>query len=119
MKATKATLEKYLKILKIELQDLENHIEVLLEDYHSREQKREVTEHVSLANTAVLRNEKSCIRHFINILDTIDLAEYANLDELVLEIENRFETGIRLAGRARAAYIFAQRKIHKVAQYME
>lgn len=114
----KSVIEKYLKILRIELEDLDRHIERLVIENQDRLKRREVTEYVCLENVAVLRSEEFGIRHFINIVDRTDPDSFDGLDALLTHLREAFASEIERAGLAPAACRFAERKISKVHRYI-
>ena len=69
----KNKIEKYIKILKIELEDLEKDLLVMAEIYHQREQKKEITDYVFLENISLLQSEISGIDSIIESLEEINI----------------------------------------------
>ena len=112
-------LEKYVRVLDIELDDLTSHLDCLLSDYQRRRDNREISEHVLLENAALLKNEARSIQHFKSTLAAMDLALYPDLDALVANVKTQFEEQLKKSGLASAAYLFALRKIIKVRDYVE
>ncbi len=112
-------LLRFLQILKVELEHLEAHTRILIDLYHERETRREVTEHVCSENVAVLRNEECGFCHFVRVLDKLDVTTFASLPALIDAIRTAFEREIQTAGLAHAAFLFADRKLRKVQHYVE
>lgn len=110
--------EKFLRILRLEMEDLEDHIVQMVADYRAREERHEVTEHVCFGNVAVLSNEDCAVRHFRRILESIRPEDYGSLDEMIDDVRGRFDREVCLAGLSRAACLFAQRKIQRVRAYV-
>ena len=115
----KARLRKYVRILSIELEDLADHCEELVSQYRDGYERGEITEHVCFENTAVVMNEGCGIRRFQRIVAELDLDAYTNLGELVADIKERFLAVVSRGDLAPAAYVFAERKVDKVAKYIE
>lgn len=109
---------KFLKVLRVELEDLHEDIELLIADTMQRFRAHSITEHVCFENIAVLRSEEYGIRHFVEIVDATDPEAFETLDVLSAHLKQAFEQEIERAGLARAATILAERKIDKVAQYV-
>ena len=78
-----------------------------------------ISDRVRQENLAVLANEKSGFKLLSGVLDGVDVAAYETLDELTDSLKKSFERKIEEAGLARAAYLFAERKIEKVARYIQ
>ena len=110
--------EKFLRILRIELEDLEGHLERLIESHRQREHRHEVSEHVCQANVAVFRNEQRALTHFEQIIDAVEPDEHPDLDELVAWLGKTFEEELRIAGLSPAASFFTERKMQRVEQYV-
>ncbi len=110
--------EKFLRVLRLEMEDLEDHICQMIADYREREARREITEHVCLGNVAVLGNESRAVGHFRRILDGIRADDYGSLDALIDDVRGRFDREVSASGLSRAACVFAQRKIHRVRAYV-
>jgi hypothetical protein len=111
-------MAKFLKILKVELEDLQGHLDLLESDYQSMLAERRTTEHVARENAAVFENEKRCLSHFAEIVGQTDMNAFVGLDALVDHLKRRFVAEVESCGYARAAYVFAERKMQKVARYV-
>jgi hypothetical protein len=110
--------EKFLKILRIEVDDLESHLERLIEEHAEREHRHEVSERVCLANVAVFRNEECALEHFRRIIDNVNPADHEDLDELVAWLQTRFKDELKRSGLSPAASFFTSRKMQRVEQYV-
>lgn len=111
-------LTKFVKVLRVEMEDLEADIELLVEENYRRLQEHMETERVCRENVATLRNEEFGIRHFIEILDEVDVDDFDDLDHLIATVRTRFHDVIEKCGLARATIRFADRKITKVKSYI-
>lgn len=112
-------LKKYLGILRLELDDLADHCEELVEQYRNGRYEGKFTEHVMLENIALFKNEECGFRCFVHVLDEIEPENYEALESLVAEIKRRFREILIRGGLAHAAYVFAEKKVDKVAMYIE
>jgi len=108
---------KYLQILRIELEHLEQHIDQLISEHVASGQARTETEHVCLENVAVLQNEECGLHAFMRVLDNLDVDEYADIDALHAGIEEKFVQRVRECGFAEVALIYARKKMVKVRDY--
>jgi len=110
-------LERFLRILCVELEHLCGHIDQLVDAYHEKQRRREVTEHVCRTNVATLQNEECGCFQFIRIVERLRAADYECLDELVADVRKRFNDVVKHSGVAPAIYLFADKKIRKVERY--
>jgi len=110
---------KFLKILRIELEDLIEHVKALETLYEEFQEKHKETEHVCLENIALLKNEERSVNQFIRILDDVDPASYIGITEMAEDIRNKFLAKIASTGLAEAAFIFAEHKLERVLQYVQ
>ncbi len=111
-------LARFLGILRVELEHLEQHLGLMVSGYHDKERRREVTAYVCKENVAVLESEGYGTRHFISVVDELDPGDYDSLDALIEDVRNRFKATIKQSGLCDASYVFADRKINKVARYV-
>ena len=109
---------KFVKVLRIEMEDLEAYLEFLVAENYRRQEEHEETQRVCLGNVATLRNEGLGVQHFVEILDAVDVDNFDNLDHLVATIRQRFHDVIPRHGLAEAAIAYADRKIAKVEGYV-
>ena len=109
---------KFVKVLRIEMEDLEAYLEFLVGENYRRQDEHTETERVCRENVATLRNEALGVQHFVEILDGVDVDNFDNLDHLVATIRQRFHDVISRHGLAEAAIAYADRKIAKVHHYV-
>jgi hypothetical protein len=109
---------KFVKVLRIEMEDLEAYLESLVAENYRRQEEHEETKRVCRENVATLRNEALGVQHFVEILDAVDVDNFDNLNHLVATIRQRFHDVIPRHGLAEAAIAYADRKIAKVEGYV-
>jgi hypothetical protein len=109
---------KYLDILRAELVHIERTIAEMVTDHVKRETVGAETEHVCFENVATLENEESGVRGCLQAIETIQPADYPDLDTMIAELDRRFREVIRKTGLAEIAYVFAQQKLLKVKRYV-
>jgi len=109
---------KYIRILKIELADLKDDIGVIMEKSVTRKEQREISEYVFLENMALLKNEVLCIGCVEDMIEGIDLDQYADLDELVGWLNGWFNEMLAKHEMVEAVGRLIQRKLAKVARYV-
>lgn len=110
-------IDRFLKVLNIELEHVERHLQLMVDGYREKQVQREVTEHVCNENIAVLENEVCGLRRFAAIVDRLDPDDYGSIEEVISGIRERFRSAVESSGLAEATYVFANRKITKVARY--
>lgn len=109
---------KFKAILRIEIEDLIAHVNALVERHRAREARGEETEHVCFENIAVLLNEECGFGDFLRLLDRTDPMAFPDLDALAADLAERFRARVRACGLAEAGYLFVERKIHRVKDYV-
>lgn len=108
----------YLQILKIELEDLREDLEIMIEECKGNYEKEAITEHVFLANLTVFKNELLGVHEFFKIVDETDPDTFENLDAMVDHLRKCFKQKINTYGLAEAVNICVDRKLDKVAKYV-
>ncbi|MBN2445060.1 MAG: hypothetical protein JXJ04_27135 [Spirochaetales bacterium] len=111
-------IPKFLKILQIEMEDLESDIEYLIERLKQRSEKQEITDYVFMQNLAVLKNQICGISSFMKIVDSIDPNDYKDIESFLCDVKARFTARIDEYGLGSGIYTLIQRKIDKVYMYI-
>ncbi len=110
--------KKYMKILRIEIEDLREDINDLIEHCKKESETEIISSYVSQENIVIFRKELSELEIFFKILDSIDPDKFENLDELIEFIRDRFTEKIKEFGLIRAIGKFIDRKMIKVKKYV-
>lgn len=108
----------FLKIMKIELEDLKDDLKLMINSCEKRKENGELTEHVYLANCTLFQNELIGLNDFMNILRETKINQFETLEELILHLKKRFKSQIKKLGLAEALDICIERKMDKVKQYV-
>ena len=108
----------YLQILRIELEDLREDLELLIDECNKRYEKEAITEHVFLANLALFKNELLGVDEFYRIMDETDPETFDTLESMVEYLRTCFREKIKQYGIAEAVNICIERKLEKVAKYV-
>ncbi len=109
---------KYMRILKIELEDLVQDIAALVEFYEQKRSGREITNYVYLENVSLIQHEVSCLKELLHELDRVDVRRYPDLPALVREIERiLIETG-RGGSLPDSIGAIVRRRIEKTTRYV-
>jgi len=114
----KQKIEKFFKILNIELEDLEEDISILVEEYKQKRDKDEISSYVFLENACVLKEELYGIKRIVDSLKDIAVENYKNINDIVDDIHKliKEQTKLYLMNGCIAAVI--ERKISKVLEFM-
>ncbi len=110
--------EAYLSILKIELNDLYEDIEVLIEQCTQERESGRITNYVFMENLALFKNELLGVDAFEKIVRGTDPAAYGSLDEMLDHLKACFNDKIRSSGFPEVIRIYIERKLEKVRQYV-
>lgn len=108
-----------IKILKLELEDLQIDIERLIEECEQQREKSDLSPNVFLENLALFRNELLAVNVFERFLDKINVEDFQSLEELVEYIREGFHQKVRETGLAQAINRYVDRKLDKVAEYVK
>jgi len=109
--------QKFLKILRIELEDLIDAVEALVDRHRKRLEAGEITDYVFNENSALLTCEKKALQHFLTELGRIDWAISKTLEELAAVVNKSFEDFLKEHEYFPALKEFVQKKIKKVLDY--
>jgi hypothetical protein len=114
----KDILHRFIGILKIELEDLEEDIDDLLELCQRQKNSKEITNYVYLENKSLLLNEIAGIKSLINSLDTWDARKFESKEEMFQEIDRMVHARTRECAFPEAVYSLVKRRLDKVVQYL-
>lgn len=110
--------EKFLSLMSVELNDLEEHIDDLICKTLDRYQRDEISEHVCLSNLAVFRQEKHAFGHFEDLLSGMRSREMGDLPELVAAIKAMLREETVRFDLSQAACRFAEQKMRRIEDYL-
>ncbi len=110
--------KNYLRILRIELEDLESDVMDLIVQHEKAESTKALTDHVALANLALFKNEILGIKAFDEIMRQTDPEQFPTLNDMIEHLRARFRQRIQAAGIAEAIVLFVDRKLMKVRHYV-
>lgn len=111
-------LEKFIKILKIELDDVEEDLRRLEEYNKAKALTGEISNYVSLENLAVIKDELMGIRRIAGTLDTVKPEEYRDIEDFIQKFETYCRQNSRNADLPESVYVLFNRKIEKIKQFM-
>ncbi|MDA3939407.1 MAG: hypothetical protein PF693_08870 [Spirochaetia bacterium] len=109
-------VKKFFNILSIEFSDLEEGIDALIGSIAERYKNHEITEHIMLENSSLLKRELTdMLLIHAKIMELSD-SDYLSLDSAsiaVIDLINSFE------GIPGAVHIYMEGKVKKVLRYMD
>jgi hypothetical protein len=111
--------QKYLDILRLEVEDLLEAIQLLESHYGERHAKGEITNYVLKENVALLDREIHGVRSFLEEIADVRAEDQQTLQDLVEDLETRLKKTIDRHAFDPVLYPLVDRKIRKVATYVE
>lgn len=114
----RASLNKFISIFRIELQDLEEDINDLIEILEKRKDSQEITNYVYLENKGVLLNEIACVQELIDSISTIDAYQYDSVEAMIANVGKLLDQRIRDCAFPEVVHGLVQRKFDKVSKYV-
>lgn len=108
----------YLFILKLELKDLHDDIEMLMTSCKEDKENCAITNYVFLENLSLFKNEILGVDVFENIIDEINPHDYSGLDELIVDLKGKFKEKMIEFGISKAIDLSILRKMDKVKRYV-
>ncbi len=110
-------IRKYLKILKIELEDLIDDLEFSENVMAKRFKEHEITEYVFLENIGLLKKEILGIEKIQRMIND-SKENIHSIEELKTVVENYLHNEIKSAGLPNVVFLLVNRKLDKVSKYM-
>jgi len=111
-------MKMFLKIFKVELEELEEDLVFFGELHKQREESGEITPYVYLENTNLIKNEISGIREIVRTVDDLVSTQYSSFEEMVNDLDSKIKKRITESDYAAATYEFIKRKLQKVHKYI-
>jgi SUMO ligase MMS21 Smc5/6 complex component len=113
------SLDFLVKVLQLELKEVEHDLNGLKDLYSNRHDSSEITNYVFLENTAVLQSELDSIHQIGTILDNINIDEKHTPHELLDSIDEYLKIEISKRQFSEAIYNFVKSKLAKVSKYLD
>lgn len=114
----KNQVRNFLEIMKLELEDLAEDIQILKEECEQRNKTGQITNYVYMENRALYENELHAIKSFRRMITAVDHHQFPKLDPLIDHLRTNFQTIMQSCGYAEAGKICIERKMLKVARYI-
>jgi len=109
---------KFLYILKMELEEIEEDLKTLLEMYCYCEDKHEITNYVRQENSSLIQAEIAALRSLFKFLDTFSPEGYESLEALAEGVLAKFKELIKKKEYPQALYYLIERRVQKVVKYL-
>jgi hypothetical protein len=109
----------FIKILLIELDDLDQDIELLIREYEEKHNKAEISEYVFHENLALMKREFLGVKGFRHTLKTLAAEQYATLNDLHQAVDQLLQETIREKGLPNSILLLVRRKMENVLRYIE
>jgi len=111
----KEKIRKFLAILAVEFDDMQDGINMLLDLAEERFKRHEITGYVWTENSALLKREKSVIRMMAERVGKLEAGMFTNLDEAVEGVRKIIRG---MPGIPEAVPAFVERRIEKLLKYV-
>lgn len=108
----------FLKLLKVEIDDLIEDIRRRIKLYDLRFVRDEITHYVHDENLALLNREIDAFSNFIDVVDGIDAAIYKDVDEVEAALLEKSKSLVSRMEDPEAIHIQLQRKMRKVRMFL-
>jgi len=112
------TKRYYLKMLRVEIEDLREDINLLIEEYNRLHEKEQLSSYVFSENLIVFRKELLGVDAFFRLLDETDPDRFENLDGLITHLSAAFKDMVRQSGLPAIIGSYVERKLKKVRDYV-
>lgn len=112
-------LRLYAKILKAELEDLEEDLESWGKFMEAKHREQKITEYVFLENTALLRQELRSVQKLVDKVGEDKAPGVTNLEGLRDHFRALFEKAVQENQFPQAVLGFVLRKVDKVYEYLK
>lgn len=113
------SLDFLVKVLQLELKEVEYDLQGLKELYANRHDRSEITHYVFLENTAVLQSELSSIHQVGTLLEDFDIETLQAPHDFLNSIDEYIKVEIEKRQFSNAIYNFVKLKLAKVSKYVD
>ncbi len=109
-------VKKFFKILSIEFSDLEEGIDSLIDGISERYKDHEITEHVMLENSSLLKRELTDMLLIHKKIMKLSENDYSSVEEASVAV---IELIYSIKGIPAAVHTYMERLVNKVLRYMD
>jgi hypothetical protein len=111
--------KKYLQILCVELEDLQEDLRLLIDASVARREKNEISSYVCQENLALLRSEIVGINRLCGEIASASAQEYEDLNALIEAVRGKINAMISRHALAEAVRRLVDRRLDKVYRYVQ
>ena len=112
-------VDAFLRILLIELEDLDADIKLLIEKYGKDHEDEKISNYVFKENIAVAYNELFGVEGLYAQVEKFRQEDFKSVDEVVLKIDEILDFLCCNKGYVRSVCVLVKRKMNKVKKYVE
>jgi len=109
----------FLKMLLIELEDVEEDFKILLQTCDSRHEKEEITHYVHYENRATYENQIINIKRCVEFIEKINPDNFSSLDALTTHLSNIFQDQVDKRWITNSLFQIIKEKEKKIKNYIE
>ena len=110
---------KFIKVLKVELEDLLEDFNVAERKHAQRFARHEITDYVFRQNEGLFRMEEDSVRHILRGLGEFDPTRHEDLNQVVSAVDTLVRHLVKDYEEPEAMVGFVGRKLQKVRRYVE
>jgi hypothetical protein len=111
-------LRKFLRVLRIEIEDMEGDLQALIELYKERKDSKDITNYVYLENKSLLISELHCLANLLDSLNDVDATRYETVDVMIDDLERMIAERAVACAFPEVISRLVARKIAKVRRYV-
>ncbi len=115
----KSLCRKYLKILQVEIEDLQDDLNLFLEVLQDRHLRHLVTDYVYNENSATLRNEILGLRECVRALENYEAAPCSSIEQVRDDLKKEIFRRLDEHGYVPAVRALVGKKLDKIAVYLK
>jgi hypothetical protein len=111
-------LNRFLDILLIELDGLQNDLIDLIQLEKERLQRHEITNYVFQENKGLMLNEMTCFKTLMGKLRELDTSRYGDVKEMVADVEEQIRKRTEECAYPQVVFNLVKRRIDKVYHFL-
>ena len=115
----KASKEHFLRLLHMELEDMQEDIEALKRHCAAQREQGQISDYVFRENMAAYDNFAADLVHLMRTFDAVEHEEAADIPALIACLRGRCEAHLADRGLGRGLVTTLARKMQKIARYLE
>jgi len=109
----------YMAILKLEIEDLEEDLKMLVSEVEEKHNKQQISNYVYLENLAVIKRELFGVNGIARHFDTVDSSQCEDLDQLIADLKKELMSQRAIELLPEGVIRLVERKMEKVKNYVQ